>query len=195
MTHNTHQRGFSLIEILIVIVIITILLSLGVVAMRGVQNATNRSTTAAMLAQLAGVLTEYETQRKQVPGYNGSIQEIDEFIEDVMRLGEGNAAERMLRSIDAEFWNPRYVVDTSISFTLADAWGNQIEYIDDDGTSANLTAANQQPKRLGADSALERRPYFGSAGPDGLWGSFAGGDPTKPDEDARDNIYSFKFNQ
>ncbi len=111
-----------------------------------------------------------------------------------MNLGEGHPAERMLRSVDEGFWSPdRYDYNTGVPSVadtpeIVDAWGNVVAYIDTDGTNDALTSgANQQP--------IRPAKYFGSAGPDGVWGEFTDGDANKPvaGSGAEDNLYSFEI--
>lgn len=199
------HTGFSLIEILIVLVIIVILTGLIIAGGVMITTSIQRNQTQTVLAQLAGVLTEYKAQvgddanpdSTNNPPHRGYSGDITEFIDGILILGEDNPAERMLRSIDIHNWEfrNRYTYDNSGQPvtplpTLIDAWGNEIQYLSPEGQNNHSdldNTAKRQPSRP--------EPYFASAGPDEVWGTFTDGDINRPvaGSGAEDNLYSFEL--
>ena len=183
----THAPGFTLIELLVVISIVIMLIGIVLAGTRHWFIQTRKATTQTVLRQIAGTLTEYTAvTRGEVPGIN---KEINAIIQDLKNNG-GDSTELMLRSVNKKFWSPSYE-DPDV--VLIDSWGNEIEYVGPDGTNDNgaitgdITTTNQQPKH--------NIPYFASAGPDGEWGEFTNGNPYEPDDEAKDNIFSFDLSQ
>src|SRR5665647_490667 len=62
MTKQTKQRGFTIVELLIVIVIIAILASITIVAYNGITNRANAATAKANAVQVDKVVEAYTTE-------------------------------------------------------------------------------------------------------------------------------------
>jgi len=179
---DNFRGAFTLIEILVTISIIALLLSLGVAAISAMYGEADKSRTQVMLRQLQGVITEYAAHTKgSLPAPNNDIAQVVDDIKD----NGGDAAEMMLRSIDKQFWDGGSYNGPDDAQAILDAWDNEIEYVQADGTGDS--AINQQPKRP--------QPYFASSGKDGEWGSYTDGNIDEPDDDAKDNLFSFEMGQ
>lgn len=209
---HARQQGFTLVEILVTIGIISLLVGLSLAGMQKVRENSRRQNTSSMLSKLAATLTEYEVQHKGKlrPPIDGDI---NTFITSVMRLGNDNPAERMLRNIDERYWAPTpYIYNpnaigkntssTPADLVLIDDWGTpadlanskEIEYFHGDGTNDDPDDSYTVPVGKLIDNQPARpKPYFGSAGPDGKWGTFTNNDFNQPDADAKDNLYSFQI--
>lgn len=66
-SNASRRRGFTLIEILVVLVIVGILLAMALVATRGVSAAQKRSLTATRLAAIDVALVQFVMQRRRLP--------------------------------------------------------------------------------------------------------------------------------
>ena len=205
MTHRqrtTRRRGFSLVEILVVIAIMGILVGLVVVGATQLRGNADISRARTMLGGLSGAATEYEVatgkpvlhmgnlpidwsspRPMNVPGSND---------QDVIQ-GDGDTPEEreanlwIERFVSATYQMPttrgaidragsEFVVDEDGDgfLEVRDPWGNNIAYL-------AYSAGGRLPRH---DS-----PFFASAGPDGRWGDI--GPDGEPNADAADNLYSF----
>ena len=72
MIQKTHSRGFTIVELLIVIVVIAILAAITIVSFNGVQN---KAKVASMKADLSNTAKQIEIFRVQQNSYPGSIAE------------------------------------------------------------------------------------------------------------------------
>lgn len=66
---NTNKRGFTLVELLIVIVVIAILAAISIVAYNGIQNRSKTSAGAAFASQVQKKVEAYNTARATGTGY------------------------------------------------------------------------------------------------------------------------------
>ncbi|NBC11696.1 MAG: prepilin-type N-terminal cleavage/methylation domain-containing protein [Planctomycetes bacterium] len=176
------SRAFTLIEILVAVALIVLLLGLGVAAISAMYGEADKSRTQVMLRQLQGVITEYGAHTK------GSLPEPDNNIADVVddiKSNGGDAAEMMLRSIDKRFWDGGSYSGPTGAQAILDAWDNEIEYVEADGSNGDT--GNNMPARP--------RPYFASAGADGEWGSYTDNNIDEPNPAAKDNLFSFEVGQ
>lgn len=64
---NKHQTGFTIVELLIVIVVIGILAAITIVAYNGVQNKANDTAVQADLKNIGGKITEFMVINEQTP--------------------------------------------------------------------------------------------------------------------------------
>jgi len=181
---DNFRGAFTLIEILVTISIIALLLSLGVAAISAMYGEADKSRTQVMLRQLQGVITEYAAHTKgSLPAPNNDIAQVVDDIKD----NGGDAAEMMLRSIDKQFWDGGSYNGPDDAQAILDAWDNQIVYFTKDGTNTAVSDTGTQPQRP--------QPYFASSGKDGEWGSYTDGNIDEPDDDAKDNLFSFEMGQ
>jgi len=67
------QRGFTIVELLIVIVIIGILATIGFVAFSGAQNKANKSKAESTLAQVKSKLGEYYAVNNTYPADKAAV--------------------------------------------------------------------------------------------------------------------------
>jgi prepilin-type N-terminal cleavage/methylation domain-containing protein len=68
---NTYKHGFTLVELLIVIVVIAILASISIVAYNGIQNRAKNVATQSDLRQIEGFLELYNTENGSYPSTGG----------------------------------------------------------------------------------------------------------------------------
>jgi type II secretion system protein G len=68
------SRGFTIVELLIVIVVIAILAAISIVAYNGIQNRTNNSTVQQDLATIAKKIELYKVDNDSYPTSNGNLQ-------------------------------------------------------------------------------------------------------------------------
>ena len=68
-TINSNKRGFTIVELLIVIVVIAILAAISIVAYNGIQNRGKASSGQALASQVAKKAEAYNTARSSGSGY------------------------------------------------------------------------------------------------------------------------------
>ena len=178
---GSSARGFSLVELLVVMSIILAILSLGVVGMVKYMSSGIESQTRVVLKQLSGTAAEYQgvTRGLTVPytgGYPAGTPDdsIKAFFSGIQ--GAPTAVEVSQR-IAVEFSGAGVGAAPSAA---VDGWGVPIRYYPGGGLDATGKGMPQRDM-----------PYFASAGEDGEWGTVnaATGEPMGA---ARDNLYSFE---
>lgn len=208
------RRGFSLVEILVVIAIIAVLAGLLIAAFMQVQAPVSKTRIA--LSVLKTCATEYQMQTESivnhsnaefpktntsnidwtrnrafnVPGYNGSSNvesTIERFVWAAWRLPD---TQKILTSLKDD----GFLVDDS-----AAALSDEVTKIgfyeirDPWGHALQYAAFVDHDDSEPRDDFLPEHntPFFASAGPDGKFGSVNPSASTDEREDAEDNIYSF----
>ncbi|MEM1213386.1 MAG: prepilin-type N-terminal cleavage/methylation domain-containing protein [Planctomycetota bacterium] len=210
MTHHRStpavlsQRGFGLIELLVVISIIALFLGLGFAAFSYVRSQADQETAYALLTQALNAETEYKAQTGRVmvdneadlqtllgttaqvnaPGATGtalisnmSNPSSEVFVWQALSLP---AAASMLRAAAGE--NGLDDTDNDGFLELIDPWGNPVEFRTQNPDTFG-TRDNQFPNH-GA-------PFLISNGPDGLPGTYS--TAGEPDDEASDNVVSFEL--
>ncbi|HEX2836881.1 MAG TPA: prepilin-type N-terminal cleavage/methylation domain-containing protein [Phycisphaerales bacterium] len=66
---HARQRGFSLIELLVVIFVIIVIVSITIPALAAARKAARKAETQAMLTTLSQAVVQYEVDQKRTPGY------------------------------------------------------------------------------------------------------------------------------
>ncbi len=75
MTSGQTKRGFTIVELLIVIVVIAILAAITIVAYNGIQNrAKNTQVVSAVNSYVKSIRAYYATNNNTVPMPNGNVQ-------------------------------------------------------------------------------------------------------------------------
>ena len=185
--YKRHSRGFTLIEVLIAIGIISVLATIAVVGFGAMTRQSKQRLTSQLLSNANGWLAEYAraTQLKNistdaVPA-PGKV-EVGSADRNGTVVGSTRKMMQLLRTIplnkNAMDQTPAENMIAGATSTespiLADAWNNPIIFVPADGltgvTTSSGTSTIQSP---------DRKPFFASAGPDG---NFTTG---------KDNIYSF----
>jgi prepilin-type N-terminal cleavage/methylation domain-containing protein len=196
---RTNQRGFTLIEVLVVAGVILALIGIAFFGFARVSNASRAQSTQVILQNLANLQAEYERTKKlafntpiAAPGAvvdgaadrlaHPAIAQTQQVIGEMMRvpsirdtLGR-SIGEGVLRQTNGTPLDPPVLVD---------AWNNPIIYVPATGLG-NVTVAGQSYNissagayALAGSPPPGARPFWASAGPDG---DFSKGD---------DNVYSF----
>ncbi len=192
-TPTTPRRGFSLIEVLVVVSIIVILVGLALAGINFAYQRSEESNTRALLGSLAGVEKEYRAQTGQyvhpVPpatmaqqdSVNGELNRtvtapLANFLDKVQ--DNSAVAGEMLRRIQPQL----LTIDTTTNRITAikDPWGTNIYYYRGDGNT-NVT---------GRTLPKQPHPYFVSAGADADLGTVDANN--NPIGKSADNLYSFE---
>lgn len=71
---NLGQKGFTIVELLIVIVIIGILATIGFVAFSGAQNKAKKSSAESTLSQVKSKLGEYHAENDTYPANKAAVK-------------------------------------------------------------------------------------------------------------------------
>lgn len=74
MKLKLNKKGFTIVELLIVIVIIGILATIGFVAFSGAQNKANKSKAESTLSQVKSKLGEYYATNNTYPGTKAAVK-------------------------------------------------------------------------------------------------------------------------
>ncbi len=155
--------GFSLVELMVVVVIVGVLVAAGAVASLIAINKAAQQQTHVALQALAGIAAEYEAQTGVVisdTDPNPPDDSIERFVFTAKQLPTTAA---MLASINKDL-----LIDSDLDgdVEVVDGWGRKLNYYDI------------------ASGPKTSRPYFASTGRDGEL------DPDPYDIDKGDDIYS-----
>jgi len=164
--------GFSLIEILVVVAIISILTSLAVVASIALTKQGQVSSTKTLLQQLQSIEAEYRIQAGRAAPHDDRPDGAPEFVDSsieyfVYRAMNVPEARDMMKTV-----NPQRFKDTDgdgSGDTVLDAFETPIEYRD------SVKPSDNDPDGL----PVHPSPYFASAGVDEEFGT-------------KDDLYSFE---
>lgn len=172
VTRRRPAHAFTLIEMLVVIAIITVLVSIVVVAASRMMIQADTSATRITLQQVMSAATEYTAQTNQVIKFSGTSnppeQSIETFVAAVIQVPE---ARNMILSIDGKL-----LIDGSIPPAppvspdgdpdiIIDPWEQPLQYRSWQRANADAIQGDSAdlPER---GSAFEPRPYVASSGPD-----------------------------
>lgn len=192
------RRGFSLIEILIVVALIGLLAGLAVVGAGRLREGAQAKTTKAIVSNVATLVTDIQAEVKTPPRFTGSygsnpLTDYDSIRYLIDRATQVKATKDKLSGIPGEYLvrkadgTPDYVVDE---------WGTPLRFSRYERVSTPMGGADVYGSN-GDGMPQQNRPYVASAGPDQQWGSFtepSGDGELVPDEAAKDNLYSFDVN-
>ncbi len=218
--HPRTPRGFSLIELLVVISVIGLLAGIGFVAARAMMAQAKIEQANAVVSALAGVPTEILASTDQPLRYmdytgrnaraypndpvDPTVRDAWDSINFLIERGDKNpTAKAMLQSVNREFFKYGSDPEDVSEHYIVDPWGQPLRFsaFSNNGTPGDpsddfygATNSNNGTGDYRGDYGMPKRrtPYVASAGPDGLWGEFDG-DGLIPDADAADNIYSFEL--
>lgn len=191
------QAGFSLMEIIVVVVILAAMVAIAVPAMNKVLAAGDVGRTRAMLNSLTGAADEYELQTGAMvnhmdPGLTVGGDNDNTIGYFIRQSGQIEACLNLMKAAAGQgnFDAPRDAADIAgediDDMAILDAWDNKIRYAARVSHEDGFTDDDYLPPHP--------RPFFASAGPDGRWGTVTidNDGHVVPDEDAADNVYSFE---
>ncbi len=129
-------RGFTLVELLVVICIISILMGLVFAIVAAAMNHANKALTRAMVGTVQGALETYkqtyqsypwlkatEVEKKMLAGKAGEVEiKTAAVYAELSGKGPVNTAENFLRGVP-----DRCIRDLGGGKTLVDAWGREIK--------------------------------------------------------------------
>lgn len=212
---NIRFRGFTLIEILVVIAIIAVLLGIGLLVGPEVLGTGNKQITNALLNNCLAISADYETRvgqpvnnfgtmpinwgnpSKRSPNVPNSTQP------DVsLSINKTNDSAGLQAKSIEQFVYATYKIDaiktklySSAAFQmgstslLGDSDGNgMLDIVDGWNTKIIYVAPNIDTS---FKVPVRSFPYFASPGPDGKWGTWDTNTDQPNDDGAADNIYSF----
>lgn len=190
-TLNPTRAGFTLIEMLAVILILSILMGVLLTSMFGARETANEQLTKARLTQIETALGNYEGDNGDYPpshlddALSGSGEAMNPGIEALVRTIFGpphdglGLSDDLLINVDGDSFKGEQL------FELADLWGNPIAYFrrtDYGKTQSYLTFDNQTGEEVENLVTARKHPTTGrwanrqsfqliSAGMDGRFGT------------------------
>lgn len=201
------RRGFTLIETLVVIAILVVLVGLTAAGLSKAKSRAKFSQTKILLANCRGIVTEFEVQApssypiphlsggtpswgsqqtKNAPGASGKAL-VNDYIERFVWQARSVPAPRdLLNKLGQAFYSDSDGTHTDKDgdgfLEILDAYGNKLVYVAF-VKSGDATEDDMLPQHA--------RPYFASAGPDGLFGDVRTTASQALQDAAKDNLYSF----
>ena len=109
--HATSKRGFTLIEVLLVILILGMLAAVGIFALRGTREGARIDTTRLMLGEIEGALETFNMHMNRYPTEDEGLGVLRTKPEETGEEGTGGE------------WRGPY-----LKREPKDAWGNPINY-------------------------------------------------------------------
>jgi general secretion pathway protein G len=124
------RRGFTLLEVLLVLVILGVIAALVVPRLLGVQQGSYKDATKASIAGLEAALDIYTVK------HDGYPESLDDLLEPVDR--DGNNMQPYLKEFPRDGWGERFNYKVEIDEDMAGAqvariWSNGPDRKDDDG--------------------------------------------------------------
>ncbi len=180
VTRPRPAHAFTLIEMLVVIAIITVLVSIVVVAASRMMIQADTSATRITLQQVMSAATEYTAQTNQVIDFSGTSnppeESIETFVAAVIQVPE---ARNMILSIDGKLLIDDDNPPDGDPDLIIDPWEQPLQYRSWQPANTNAIQGDSAdlPER---GSAFEPRPYVASSGPDGKF-------------QTDDDLYSFEL--
>lgn len=107
---KSRRKGFTLIEILLVIALLAFLGTVGVVALQQVRRKADRDSTQLLVNNTATAVEMYEVNMNKVPDDDDGLTALIEKPDD---------------EVDAEKWAGPYLKGATIPI---DSWGNELKY-------------------------------------------------------------------
>ncbi len=169
---NKRKSGFTLMEIMVVIIVIAVLASVAGPMIGSITDQGRASATKSKLSSIKSALLAYQTDVGRLP-HGGNAKKISDYCQDTL-MSESNEDLNVLYSnsnqgflkINAKGvpgnysrrWKGPYI-DSDPSDFMFDAWGNKIIY-----------------------RAQNKNIYLWSAGPDGSYFKKDGGGGESPDD-------------
>lgn len=174
---SRRRRGFSLIEILVVLSIIALLLGIGALVALKMTTEARREQTRAMMEGLLSANDQYKAVRQGASishTADTSLSSTENFVASCLQIK--SCEEILLSALSSSTSQSleRIYRDgggSSSYNSVYDRWGTELQYRqsnDQTGTGpANESGAGIDNDKL----PLSRDPFFASAGPDKEWGT------------------------
>jgi len=177
---DARRRGFTLIEILVVVSIIGLLLSIGAAVGLKITAEARKEQTRAMMEGLLSANEEYKAVRQgssiSHTGPTAGLSSTEQYIKACLQIK--TCEEIVISSLNSSSQDAlaRIYKDGggSSNKSVYDRWGTEIEYRQSNNPSSTTPAppANENGDTVAnADLPLSRDPFFASAGPDKKWGT------------------------
>ncbi|QNN23929.1 prepilin-type N-terminal cleavage/methylation domain-containing protein [Planctomycetales bacterium ZRK34] len=202
--HST--RGFTLIEILVVVAILMVLMGIGIAYGPGMLAPNEVAQTRTTLKNLAAINDEFALRT----GSRVNAANINQFLATVTggsykQLGDQEPFVNMIASFSDKILRRTDPTEDESYWQVYDAWGKIVVYVTPGYATKTVEVDN---KTSDSELDLELLPrksfaYFASAGPDGQWGDdallqemlvdgpFSNDSKQKLATEAADNVYSF----
>ena len=177
---SRRRRGFSLIEILVVLSIIALLLGIGVVVALRMTTEARREQTRAMMEGLLSANDEYKAVRQgssisHTGDFNGeTLSSTERFIASCLQIK--TCEEIMMNALNSSTSDSldriyRNGGGSGNYKSVYDRWGTELEYRQSNGQTGT-GPANESGSAVDNDKLPRSRdPFFASAGPDKEWGT------------------------
>jgi prepilin-type N-terminal cleavage/methylation domain-containing protein len=102
--HHVTRHGFTIIELLVVIMIIAILASIAMPAMNNAFNSAKKTTAKNQAVQIATAITAYETEYGRLPAFIGSNMVKTNI--NMLTAADSNNNPRGISFIEVSAWKP-----------------------------------------------------------------------------------------
>jgi len=194
------NAGFTLIEMMAVILILTILVAFLVVRLAGADDTVRQQNTRAFIAQIEASIEEYSQERGDFPpstfpkdldprpsrtNMGAEMLVISLFPADGSWRGLALPEDRLVNTDGDDTKRSLTKFPNSTVFEIADDWGNPIVYLHrrdyetgaDYVTLDGTTGESLEARVVGATNSVTGAPYndarfqLVSAGPDGQFGT------------------------
>jgi len=144
------RRGFSLIEMLVVLLILTVVISIVVPALRHFRNVARKSATTELMVSLGTAVSQFKLSQGRLPGYFTPVQ-----------MGE---ADNPLAALDNMLFDLAGGISTETTSTITDPCNSALNYVVEVGPTSAPKKVKIDTGRIGSAEGGARgnvnRGYF-----------------------------------